>query len=75
MSLSKQEFQNQQQHEAVAAERAAAKQAEIAADLARLADEGSANLTDIERLQKQQASLGEDIEILRRREQEGVNYF
>ncbi|MDQ4119846.1 MAG: hypothetical protein M3209_00080 [Acidobacteriota bacterium] len=76
MSLSKNDFLKQQQHDAEAAHRAAQKQAEIAADLEKLHNQGSAGIEDIERLQKQQADLAEDLEILRKREQEGgANYY
>ncbi|HEX8565424.1 MAG TPA: hypothetical protein VF648_07105 [Pyrinomonadaceae bacterium] len=74
MSFSKDEFLKQQQHEAEAAERAAAKQAEITADLEKLHSIGSATLEDIERLQKMQSEVAEDIEILRRK-QEAENSF
>lgn len=74
MSLSKREFEKQQESERRAAAHAAEKQAEIVADLDRLHAAGTADITDIERLQQMQAELAEDLEILRKKEEEGERW-
>jgi hypothetical protein len=67
MSISKKEFERQQEHEAGAVDRAAEKQAEITADLERLKQAGGASLEDIEGLQKLQSEVADDLEIIRRK--------
>jgi tRNA uridine 5-carbamoylmethylation protein Kti12 len=59
------------QDETDVAERAAAKQAEITADLEKLHENGRATLEDIERLQQMQREVAEDIELIRNREPQG----